>query len=264
MPGPLFWFVFLSWSCVVVKGDGTIGSVLQWIMADLHVSGIEPILRRYIIDAMTFHRNKRYFFSERQIRFSLTTNHNNYAPGDGFGLPSDLVEIASRTIWILVGGNTNSRFACVRASTDEQEQSLIGWGNSAAQPTTWDYRNGALRFVPVPSSSADVAELRYLTNIGIPRISWDPTAGGFAFYHPTTGENITSTIDNWANDWTSQEAGATAIRMRAMYSVQKNYLRDMEGANDTLAGWLEAVAQLEDETESKTAGVQYLEGSILD
>jgi hypothetical protein len=49
-----------------------------------------------------------------------------------------------------------------------------------------------------------------------------------------------------------------------MYMVQKQYLRDPNAANDTLASWLEAVGQLEDETESKTAGITYLEGCILD
>lgn len=248
----------------MAKSDGTIGTLINWIMSDLHVSGIEAVVRRYVIDAMTFHRNKRYFFTDRTLAFSLTSGRRDYAPGDGFGLPPDLVEIATRTIWILQGGNQNSRAACIRVSTSLWEESILGWGNSASQPSEWDWRNGTLRFSPTPSSSADVAELRYLTNIGIPRVSWDPAAGGFAFYHPTTGENITGTIDNWSNDWTSQEAGAAAIRQRAMYLVQKNYLRDTEASQETLAGWLEAVGQLEDETESKTSGIQYLEGAILD
>lgn len=248
-----------------VKGDGTLGTILQWAMADLHVSGIEPLLRRYIVDAMLFHRNKRYFFSDQTLQFSLTAGKRDYRPGDGFGLPSDLVEISSRIIWIILQGNQNSRMACVRVSTSMWEESILGWGNSTSQPSEWDWRNGTLRFSPTPSSSADIAELRYLTNIGIPRVSWDPVAGGFAFYHPTTGAALTTDqIDAWSNDWTMQEAGAAAIRARAMYLVQKNYLKDMDGANETLAGWLEAVGQLEDETESKTAGVQYLEGCIID
>lgn len=247
-----------------MKGDGNVAGIVQWIMADLHVSGIESILRRYVVDAMLFHRNKRYFFSDRTLRFNLAAGRQDYRPGDGYGLPADLVEVASRTIWILQGGSEDSRSACTRVSTSLFEDSLAAWGNSSSQPDSWDFRGTVLRFSPTPSSSADVAELRYLTNLGIPRVSWDPTAGGFAFYHPTTGENITSTIDAWTNDWTQQEAGATAIRLRAMYSAQKNYLRDLEGAQETLAGWLEAVGQLEEETESRSAGVQYLEGCFLD
>ena len=49
-----------------------------------------------------------------------------------------------------------------------------------------------------------------------------------------------------------------------MYMVQKNYTKDPEGANDSLGVWLEMVAQLENETESRTAGLMELPGCILD
>lgn len=245
-----------------MKGDGNIGSMIAWIMSDLHVTGIESIIRRYIVDAMTFHRNKRYFFSDKLVRFNLTAGRQDYKPGDGFGLPADLVEIASRTIWILITGSNDQRKPCIRSSTSLFEEMQASWGNSSSYPDYWDYRTNALRFSPTPSYSTDVAELRYLTNLGIPRQTFE--SGAIAYYHPTTGENITPSIDTWENDWTQQEAGAMVIRLRAMYATQKYYLKDQEAAADTLSGWLEAVGQLEDETETKTAGVQYLEGSILD
>lgn len=244
-----------------MKGDGNIGTILQWIVADLHISGIEAVIRRYIVDAMTFHRNRRYFFSDRTIRFSLTSGRRDYKPGDGFGLPADLVEIAGNVIWILISGSTDQREPCIRSSTSLFEESVASWGTSKSYPDTWDFRTGALRLSPTPNSSSDVAELRYMSNLLIPKITYE--SGAFAFYHPTTGANVTADIDKWENDWTSQEKGAAAIRLRAQYQVQKSYLRDLDGANETLAAWLEAVGQLEDETESKTAGVTYLEGSIL-
>lgn len=245
-----------------MKGDGNIGAMVSAITADLHVTGIDAVIQRNVVDAMTFHRNRRYFFSDRTVQFKLTAGRGEYKPGDGFGLPADLVEIASRVIWILLGGSDDSREACIRVSTATYEESRVAWGLSRSQPEEWDFRNGALRFSPAPTSGSDVAELRYLTNLGIPRVTWE--AGAVAFYHPTTGENITSSINAWVNDWTLQEAGAAAIRLRAKYTTQKGYLHDREGANETLADWLEAVGQLEDETESKTAGVMYLDGCLLD
>jgi hypothetical protein len=106
-----------------------------------------------------------------------------------------------------------------------------------------------------------VAQLQYVSNLLIPRISYE--TGQFRYYHPITGDDVTSTIDAWTNDWTEQENGLTAIRLRTQYSVQKQYLRDLDGAQETLAAWLESVAQLEEETEQKTSGITFLEGSIL-
>lgn len=246
-----------------MKGDGNIGSIRSIIMEELHISGIDDVVRRNICDAMTFHRNRRYFFTDRTLRFNLTAGRRDYKPGDGYGLPADLVEIASRTIWIWLAGSADQKEPCIRTSTTLFEVIDAGWGNSQDHPDTWDFRGGMLRFAPTPNSAADVAELRYLTNIGIPRVTWE--SGAVAFYHPTTGEGLASAaVDAWVNDWTQQEAGHYAIRYRAKYTTQKGYLGDKEGAMDTLADWLEAVGQLEDETESKTSNVQYLEGQILD
>lgn len=244
-----------------MKGDGNVGSLVAWVIADLHTPGIENVIRRYIVDAMVFHRNRRYFFTDRKLQFNLTVGRSDYRAGDGYGLPPDIVEVAGRTIWILVNGQESGRERCERASHSLFDEELAAWGGSTAQPDTWDWRGKTLRFSPTPTNAADIVELWYLTNLSIPRVTYE--SGSFAFYHPTTGEDITATIDEWVNDWTIQEAGAAAIRMRAMYSVQKNFLRDMEAAQDSLAGWLEAVGQLEDETESKTAGVTYLEGGLL-
>ena len=244
-----------------MKGDGNIGSIKQFIMEDLHIAGIDNVVTRCICEAMVFHRNRRYFFNDKILQFSLTANRRDYRPGDGFGLPADLVEIASRTIWVLLSGSNDQREPCLRSSTSLFEESVAGWGDSKDHPDTWDFRTGALRFSPTPNSSTDAVELRYLTNIGIPRVTYE--SGAIVFYHPITGEDITSSVGQWSNDWTQPEAGQYAIRTRAKYMLQKGYLGDKEGAMDTLADWLEAVGQLEDETESKTAGVQYLEGCLF-
>lgn len=244
-----------------MKGDANIGSIKTFLLEDLHLTGIDNIVRRYIIDAMTFHRNKRFFFSDRVHQFTLTSGRRDYRPGDGYGLPKDLVEIASRTIWILLNGSDDQREPCQRVSTTLFEESQLAWGSSKDQPDSWDFRGGVLRFSPTPNRSTDIAELRYLTNIGIPRITYE--SGVYAYYHPTTGEEISALLlDQWVNDWTLAESGQLAIRMRAKYMLQKGYLGDREAAAETLADWLEAVGQLEDETESKQAGVQYLEGSL--
>jgi len=245
-----------------MANGGNLGSIVQMIVDDLHVP-IPSVVQRAVVQAMRFCRDKRYYFSDKELRLTLTAGRQTYRPGDGFGLPADLVEIASRRIWILINGSEDQRVACDRVDSAGFEESRAGWGNSKSQPEGWDFRMGGLRFTPPASTSVDVAELRYLSDLGIPKCVYD--TGAYRYFHPTTGAEMSSTeLDAFTNDWLTQDNAAEMIRARAMYMVQKNYTRDPEGANDSLGVWLEMVAQLENETESRTAGLTELPGCILD
>lgn len=247
-----------------MANDGSLGYLVQSILEDLHVPGIGAVVQRKACDAMRFCRDKKYFFSDRELQFNLSVGRAAYRPGDGFGLPKDLVEISSPIIWILIGGSDDQRWPCHRIDNANFEWQKTSWGGATTeQPTDWAWRAGALTFVPTPNSSTDVAELRYLSNIGVPRVVYE--GGAYKFFHPTTGAEMNSTdLDNFSNDWLTHDNGAAMIRARTMYEVQKNYLRDAEGANESLGNWLEMVAQLENETESKQGGLTELPGCILD
>lgn len=240
-----------------MANGGNLGSLVQMIVDDLHVA-IPEVVRRKACQAMRFHRDKRYFFSDRELRFNLTANRANYIPGDGYGLPKDLVEVASKTIWILLDGSEDQRWPCNRVDHVSWEWSKSAWGASTSSPPEeWDWRGKELRFNPPPSSGNDVAELRYLTDIGVPKVIYEN--GAYKFFHPATGEEMTSAqLDAFSNDWLTQDGAEAAIRARTMYMVKKEYLRDPEGANEDLGTWLEMIAQLEAETESKVAGLQEL------
>lgn len=243
------------------KGEGTLGSLVQMLVDDLHVP-IPDVIRRKAVQAMRFHKDKRYWFSDRLLTFTLTSGRQQYKPGDGFGLPADLVEIVSKTIWIKVTGSEDQRWPCNRVDTENFQWSVAAWGVSRSQPQEWCYNLGALRFSPVSQSSTDVCELRYVTDLGVPKVVYEN--GAYVYYHPTTGQLLTSTqIDAWTNDWLTQDAGHAAIYARTMYDLQKTYLRDLEGANETLANWLEMITQLENETESKTSDVTELVGTFM-
>lgn len=244
-----------------MKGDGNIRSLIDQITEDLHIVGIDDVVRRKALAAMRFHRDKKFWFTDRTLRFTLTAGRSEYRPGDGFGLPADLVEIAGRIIWILRSGSDDQREECVRTTTDSFEWSRVGWGNSRGTPEVWDYRTGALRLSPAATNTDDVAELRYVTNLGVPKVTREN--GVWSYYAPN-GQPLTSfEVDAWSNDWLSCEAGEAAIRARTTYLVQKEYLRDTEGAMETLSTWLEMIGQLESETETKTSGVTYIEGGLF-
>lgn len=241
---------------------GSLGSLVRQVVDDLHLPDIEDAVRRKAISAMRFMRDRRYYFSEREITFTLTAGKDTYRPGDGYGLPRDLVEIVGKTIWIKISGSDDQRWPCNRVATKDFEWSRAGYGTTRSQPEAWDFRGNLLRFSPASQASDDVAELRYVTNIGIPRVTWE--AGAYKFYHPVTNAVMTETdLDNFTNDWLSCEHGGEMIRARTMYDVQKTYLRDLEGANESLATWLELVQQLENETEAKQGGLTELPGCIL-
>lgn len=246
-----------------MANGGSLGTLVQMVMDDLHVPGIADTVRRKAIQAMRFCRDKRYWFSDKELTFTLTAGRQTYRPGDGFGLPKDLVEIATKTIWILIDGSNDQRTACNRVDSLTWEDSRASWGNSSSQPEEWDFRTGALRFSPPSQNSTDVAELRYLSDIGIPKVTYE--SGAYKYFHPVTMAEMSSTdLDNFTNDWLQQDSAEAMIRARTMYMLQKEFLRDPEGANDSLGVWLEMTAQLENETESKVAGLSELPGCILD
>jgi hypothetical protein len=245
-----------------MKWSGTLGALKQMVIDDLHTPGIDDLVRRKCIQAMRFHRDKRFYFSDRECRFTLTAGRQIYRPGDGYGLPADLVEVASKVIWILIGGSEDMRTPCHRVTADTFDVSRVAWGNSQSQPEEWDFRLGGLRFSPPSQTGTDVAELRYLANITFPLVNYE--LGAYVYYHPETRALLTTAqVDAWTNDWLEQEKGFGAIYARTKYAVAKEYLRDMELANDELATWLEMVGQLEAETESKVSGMSELPGTIL-
>ena len=245
-----------------MKWSGTLGGLVHQVIDDLHTPGIDDLVRRKCLQAMRFHRDKKYYFSDRECRFTLTPGREAYRPGDGYGLPADLVEVASKVIWILIRGSEDMRWPCHRVTTDNFEVSRGAWGSSGSQPEEWDYRTGALRFSPVSQATDDVAELRYLANITFPLVNYE--AGAYVYYHPETHSAMTTTeVDTWTNDWLEQEKGFTAIFARTKYAVAKEYLRDAELANEEMITWLEAVGQLENETESKTSGLAELPGTLM-
>ncbi len=253
--------VLASTTRVTGKGEGTLGLLVREIADDLHCP-IEDTIRRKVIDVMRFHRDRRYFFSDREIRWNLTAGRQTYRPGDGYGLPADLVEIAGNTIWIWLAGEEGSRYACTRVLTPTWEDSRAAWAASSSQPEEWDFKTGGVRFNPTPESSADIAECRYISNLLIPRKAYE--GGAYVYYHPTTGALLSvAELDAWTNDWLTQDGGQLAIRYRTMYEL-KAFLHNPEMAGEFLSLWLEHVGQLENETESKTQGAYELPGCILD
>lgn len=241
-----------------------IGSIIRMVADDLHSPSttVLDVLRRKICQVMRFHRDRRYWFSDRTCRFNLTAGRQTYLPGDGYGLPADCVEIASKTIWVLIGSSENQRQGCRRVDSTNWDFEKSFWGGNRSQPLEWTWNAGGLQFVPSPSSSTDVVEFRYLVDLGIPKVGYDN--GAYTFRHPTTNALLTTTdVDLWSNDWTTQEGGQAAISARLKYEMEKTYLDRQDAAAETLASWLEMVGQLEDETESKTGGMDEVVGCLF-
>lgn len=232
------------------------------LRADLHSLVATEAIDRKIIGAMRFHRGKRLWTSERTFRFNLTAGRTNYGPGDGYGLPGDLVEIVGKTLWVLIGGSEEQRVPCIRDSTASLEHQRTG-GTSRGQPDTWDFFANQLRFYPTPISSTDEVEGRYVVDLGVPVVKYE--AGAFKFYAPDGIRELSATeLAEFNNDWLDPRGAAHLIRTRAAHDLYKQVLRDDEAAQTYLTAWLEQVGVLEDETEAKTAGATEIVPWILD
>lgn len=237
----------------------SIAAIREELKADLHSLVDDTSINRKIVAAMRHHRDKRLWFSERTFSFNLQAGVATYPPGNG--PPPDMVEVVGRTLWVLIGGSQDNRWPVTREPSAQLEYFKQD-GTGQSQPDVWDWHASQLRFYPVPISSDDVVEGRYVVDIGVPVVKWE--AGAFVFYAPDGLTKLsTAELDAWENDWTDPRGAYHLIRTRTAHTLYKDYLKDPEAANEQLASWLEQVAQLEGETEARTAGATEIAGYIL-
>ena len=237
----------------------TIGAIAAAIKADTHSLADSTTVYRCIIKAARFMRDKRLWFSEKTFAFNLQDGVAAYKPGNG--PPADLVEVVGTTLWVLIGGSQDQRYPCSREPSAFMDYQRMA-GTIESQPEYWDFHGGQLRFYPTPSSSSDVVEGRYVSDIGVPVTKWE--AGAFTFYTPDGLRKLTTAeLDAFANDWTDPRSAGDMVSARASHVLYKEFLRDAEMADTFLSTWLELVGQLETETEAKTAGATEIVPNIL-
>lgn len=223
---------------------GNLGTSTRQILDDLHVLVDQDRVWRALINSMRFHHSNRLWFSERFFQFALTADRAGYAPGDGFGLPGDLVEIVGNRMKLWYGGDENQSQPMHWLSNEEFDERRES-DSTSGTPECWTYDGRRLKLVPTPNSSTDVITAPYVTNISVPRFRW--TGSAYEFLDPG-GATLT---DAFTNDWLQTQAGEELIRFRAMSDLQKHLGGDWQ---TPLGSWLEAKSRLEDETESKRSG----------
>jgi hypothetical protein len=224
----------------------------QQILDDLHSLVDQSRVWRAICASIRFHASNRLWFSERYFQFTLTAGRGSYAPGDGFGLPGDLVEIVGNRVKLWYGGDEGQSQG-VEWLSNEEFDLRREWDSTQGTPDGWTYDGRRLKLTPTPNSSTDVLTGPYVTNIGVPKFRYNSSTGAYDFLTP---EGATLAAD-YTNDWFQWEAGEPLIRFRAMHELAKA-LKDPD-ADAWLASWLEARGRLEDETDSKVAsGMDHL------
>lgn len=201
---------------------------------------------RAIIDAIDFHRARRLWWSERTFRFKLTAGRDGYAPGDGFGLPADLIEIVGERIWISLDGDLTQRVPISRIPTDHMEEERA-FAYSPGEPYSWDFWEGQLRVTPSPDSSLHIVDGRYVRNIGVPQVEWK--ANAWVFKTPDGSQPLDT---DYTSDWFQD--GRRLIRPYATYLIYSEILADEAAGNRALTRWLEGKAAIEEENEGRTAG----------
>lgn len=239
----------------------SIATIRQEILDDSHSLVSATTVDRKIVSAMRFHRDKKLWFSDRKFKFQLVEGQGSYTPGAS-PLMEKVAEIVGKVVWVLIGGSEDQRWPVSRVTRNEFEYYKQG-GTSKSQPDIWDFHAGQLHLYPTPSSSTDLLEGYFVSDIGVPVLKYE--SGAYKFYAPDGVRLLTATeVDNFSNDWTSPQGAGHMIRARASYLLYRDNLSDPDRAQDWLTTWLEHVAQLEDETDMKTTGAVEIEGCILD
>jgi hypothetical protein len=235
------------------------------LLDDLHSLVDSTTVDRKIAESIRFHRQQRLWTSERTFQFQLTQGKESYALGDG--PPPDLVEIVSRKLYILIGGDSNQRLPCLRVPS-LQFDGMRMFGVVQSQPEYWDFYGQKMRFYPSPISSTDVVEGRYVSDLGVPVVRYNSVNSTYEFYWPPDGQRLMSATEltNFENDWTDMGASGAGhmVKARAAYLLYSQVLKDPDSADSWLNSWLEQKGMLEEETEDRTAGATEIAGRIID
>lgn len=222
-------------------------TMVQRLLDDSHSAISAEDAKRRLVDSMRFHRDKRLWWSERQFNLQLTKGVSVYKPGDGWGLPDDLFEIASKYLRVRrVIDSQSADFFIPRATSDEMDHYKAA-DTSQGDPLSWDWYQGALEFWPPPREQAWV-EGRYMRSLEIPIAKWD--GSNYTF---TLASTEAAVPDDWTCDWISQEGSGELVYARAMALIFK-HLRDPEAEQSYMTLWLEHQAQTDDEHDVRTAG----------
>lgn len=209
-------------------------------------------VRHRILTSVRFHRENRYFFSERTFRFPLVVGRSEYRPGDGYGLPGDLVEIIGDTIWLIQATNPDQRVPVARVGREDMDWDRALEVNTTGEPSLWDWWENALRLSPAPADAQDLTG-PYVRDLGVPLKRYNTTTSQWEFLTPDGGATLSG---DFSNHWFDQLGGYEMVKQRALHLIYKEILQNEEMANSHLVSWLEEKGRLEDETEGKSSPME--------
>lgn len=224
-----------------------LGTMEQEVSEILQSLVTKTKIRHRVLTSCRFHKEKRYFFSERTFSFKLTRGRESYRPGDGFGLPGDLVEILGETLYLTPDGSTQA-YPIERLDRETMEWDRVLESGSLGEPDVWDWWEGGLRLSPAPDG-AHLLEGPYVRDLGVPRKKY--TNGAWSFFTPDGATTLTDDFGE-GNHWFDELGGYHLIKYRAAYLCYQEILKDAEQAQNMLTTWLEERQRLEDETEGKS------------
>lgn len=212
-------------------------------------SSLDNKIRHRVLSAVRFHREKRYFFSERTFKFNLTVGKYDYRPGDGWGLPADLVEVIGDTIWLIPVASLEQRWPLERVGREQMDYDRASEVSNTGDPSLWDWYGGALRLSPTPDEAHGL-EGAYVRDLGVPIKKYDTATSTWSFFAP---DGSTALGDDFTNHWFDPLGGYELVKQRALSLMYGEVLHNSTKSQEHMTTWLEEKARLEDETEQKTA-----------
>lgn len=206
---------------------------------------------RAICEALRHLRGEQFWFN--QDRLSLTTVAEQWE----YDLPDDFVRLHSDLYFQRSGSETTRRALTFRTSPWSEEYKHAGsdpfhigdWeaGIQYGPPHSFSIYGNKVMLNPIPDTSGDLVVGPYIKDLGTPLYDYDGSA--WDFYDP---DGVTPLAVDYTNDWFTH--GQDVLRTKAVYYLQQNIYRDLEGTQLALGQHLEAVTRLRKRSNALTAG----------
>lgn len=210
-------------------------TIKQAILEEADKPNDGELVERAMCEALRFMRALRFWWNEDIGTITTVADQTEY------DLPTDFLSIIGKAYYIN-SGDTNSKRVMYERTVDWIEDFRydgFDWDSMAMSgpPQFYTIRESKMLILPVPSTSGDTVEFRYVKDLGTPIEKYDGTA--WTTYQSNGTTAMTTTF---SNAWFV--IGRDMLKHRALYTLYDNFYKDDGLAQKHLGKYLEALQRI--------------------